>query len=453
MADFTAAFNLVTKKCGILDATYPPSIGPQLPTGRKAILSVTMPDGIVRQYGSVSSPFLDDGNAFYNEFDLQVDLAGNVYEGLYTFNYTFIESGGGQSTIQKKHSFKNNIKTISTSNAIDPFVPSFTITDETDYSVSGYTETVVRRWSSLFSIVEISHTSSDDSFNMSYLGRYYSGIYDLSLQSDLSLIDGWFRIFASYFYTEEIIIKQPMELSALIALIKALKTKRDSFLVCSDAQYNNIQADFERLMSLFNLFISSGQAALTDDLDEYIDEIVKILQRWGITGVDAVVAAAISQYDFFPNDPNAPVGSGDTRLVYSAGNGCMVSGTALGITFAKNSGVGTFTVASGRLMGSSVSGTAGDATYNSNGATNSFKLVVPVGSANANIGYATLLASLVQIFETANQGSVTDATPLVKDAGAVQTRIVAIGSNTISLVFTGIGSTYSGGWAISFITP
>ena len=76
-----------------------------------------------------------------------------------------------------------------------------------------------------------------------------------------------------------------------------------------------------------------------------------------------------------------------------------------------------------------------------------------VGWVNANIGYATMLASLSEVWETANSGSIADTTPLVKDAGAVQTRIVGIGTNTISLVCVGIGSTYSGGWLITFITP
>jgi hypothetical protein len=64
-----------------------------------------------------------------------------------------------------------------------------------------------------------------------------------------------------------------------------------------------------------------------------------------------------------------------------------------------------------------------------------------------------LLCSLVQVWDAANSGSISDATPLVMDEGAVQKRIVGIGSNTVSLVFTGIGATYSAGWLITFTNP
>jgi hypothetical protein len=235
-------------------------------------------------------------------------------------------------------------------------------------------------------------------------------------------------------------------ISSILSLISCLQAKR-LLMTCDHAQYDAISADYELIMSLFTQLVNNGQAGITSGQEDILKELLKLLKKWGCQN-DSILDEPISTVNWCLCGSGASGG----KFTYGAGNGAMVSSTVnAAASFSKSNGIGTFAVTSGFLLGGTVTGTAADATYDSNGATNSFKLVIPVK--DASVSYATLLASLVQVWDTTNSSNITDAFPLVMDMGAIQKRIVDVSSNTVSIVFTGLGSVYQGGWMITFVNP
>lgn len=236
-------------------------------------------------------------------------------------------------------------------------------------------------------------------------------------------------------------------IASILALISCFQTKRN-LLSCDHAQYDAMTADYELIMSLYGQFVSNGQAAITLGQEDILKELLKLLKKWGCQN-DAILDEPLSSVNWcLCGGGGASIG----KYTYSAGNEAMVSTTVdAAASFTKSGGVGTFTMSSGILLGGTVRGLASDAIYNSNGATDSFKLVIPVK--NADYAYATLIVPLIQVWDTSNSSGISDTFPLVLDMGAVQRRIVDISSETISIVFTGIGAMYPSGWAITFVTP
>lgn len=235
-------------------------------------------------------------------------------------------------------------------------------------------------------------------------------------------------------------------IQSILALLNCLQAKRQS-LTCNSSQYDAISADYELAMSLFTQLVSNGQADITAGQEDLLKELLKVLKRWGCQN-DSILNTDLSMVDWCLCGGSG----GGGKSTYSAGNGAMVSSSVNNaVTFSKVNGVGTFTVSSGFLLGGTVRGLLSDSTYDSNGATNSFKLVIPVK--DASVSYATLLCSQVQVWDASNGGSQSDALPMVMDSGAVQKRIVDISNNTVSIVFAGIGSVYQGGWLITFVNP
>lgn len=423
------------------------------PADIKGLLSIVYPDGITQDFSSSAlSPALSASNDFMLEQALRTDVDGAVLSGEYRFIYSAYDGATLIQTITRQVTYGYVPKVLSISENIDTLTPDLSVTDATDYSESGYDVTVNRTFS--YSAEEIDtadYISGSETVTLAVLGELYSAEYEVRLTAELiynNTDDPWFNILDEATKTITINVYKPLMIPEILALINCLYAKRKALDCCDDAQYDLISADYELVMGLFSNFVTNGQADITSGQSDLLAEMLAIFKKWGCADDGTIANEALSGYDWCLCDSG---GSGG-KYNYSAGNGAMVSSTVNNdVTFSKSSGVGTFVAATGHLLGGVVRGVAADATYDSNGATQSFKLVIPVK--DASVSYATLLCGTVQVWNATNSGSISDAEPLIKDEGAVQTRIVGIGSNTVEIVVTGIGATYSAGWLITFVNP
>jgi hypothetical protein len=419
----------------------------------KGLLKITYPDGLEQDFSSLPSPPLSASNSLKFSNDLRTDADGDIMQGEYVFVYKSYDGSTLIDTITRTVTFGYDSPELLLVQNIDTLTPDLSVADGTSYSVDGFSVTASKVWErEAPSITSTKYISGGDSVSLGIPSEFYSTVYEVKLDTSLiyaGVDDDWFNILDAVTKTITISVYEPLMIPEILALINCLYAKRKAMDCCKDAQYDLISADYELVMGLFSNFVTNGQADITSGQSDLLTEMLDIFKKWGCADDGTISDTALSGYDWCLCDGGG--GSGG-KFNYSAGNGAMVSSDVDDdVTFAKASGVGTFTAATGNLLGGVIRGVGADATYDSNGATQSFKVVIPVK--DASLAYATLLCSLVQVWDAANSGSISDATPLVMDEGAVQKRIVGIGSNTVSLVFTGIGATYSAGWLITFTNP
>lgn len=391
-------------------------------------------DGITVEYGSESQLFV----AQSTDWKRVVDLRHTSLKLTYT---AFESEYGNQVGLPQVFEFTlPETATVNITESFDLFAPLLKLVDSTTYMADGYDVSHNREWY----LEEPRFNVFDDHIVVNPV----TGEYDFVFKNTVSYTSGNITVTKIYSISGVFEIKRPIMLPEFIECLKKLFAKMNAMSCCDDAQYDIIKEDFQTAMGLFNLFVASGQVPVTADLGPIYDKIVSILRKWGLScNIDDTDTTPISTYDFCL----CPGGGGASREVYNAGNGVWIAASATGITFAKAAGVGTFSgVGSEEIFGATIQGTAGEASYDSNGATNSFKVLVP--SKNANLAGASALIASCKVYDAANISGITDATPLV-EVYDVPVHVVGIGSNTIEIAFIGIGATHSGGWAITFINP
>ncbi len=420
----------------------------------KGLLKITYPDGLEQDFSSLSSPPLSASNSLKFINDLRTDADGGIMLGVYTFVYKAYNGASLIDTITREIDYQYESKDLEISQEIDNLTPNISVNDSTDYTLDEFTYSLDRTWIHQAKAISSTKYISYNQVNSLTLGgSFYSAVYDVSLtvsiQYNKDENNSWFSIKDEITKSEIIKVYVPLMIPEILALINCLYAKRKAMECCEDAQYLLISSDYELVMGLFQNFVSNGQASITSGQSDLLTEMLAIFKKWGCADDGTIANTALANYDWCLCDG----GGGDSgKYNYDAGNGAYVSATVDNdVTFSKLAGVGTFTVGTGHLLGGTIRGTSADAVYDSDGVTQSFKIVIPVKDASA--AYSSLLLGSIQVWDASNYLNVSDSTPLVMDDGAVQKRIVGISSNTVSIVVCGIGATYSAGWVITFVNP
>lgn len=432
---------------------------------------VTYPDEITRDLGRA----LKLSSNWMASIPARTDLFGGIMQGTYTVLVERYDVGGTVPVFTETVSFDLSYDElpVTVGERWDVFAPVFQLTDTTVYSRAGYSSTTAsdRLWTANNGTHEWSLASS--SFITLYDGGYFTGDYEWSLYVEVTSVmdNNYVTLITKGTESGTKTIKSPPMLEEIYALMGCLFGKMKAKECCRDASYERMKKDYIYASSLLFNFVLGGQAGSTAQLADMLngtacqDGILTILKRWGCYD-DTISETAIAAYDFClcgsGSGSGTPVGLPDSYLAgtRSGASSAWVSSDATDDDdqweYTAASGVGTFTqnLAGSRIFGGTVLGDSTTATHTSNGATNSFKLVLPIPGlgASANIGYASALLASVQVW-SAPQSNPTASAPWVLDEGAVQKRVVDISNGTISLVFTGIGSTYASGWAITFKMP
>jgi hypothetical protein len=427
---------------------------------------VTYPDEIPRDLGKSIKLSTD----WVLSIPARTDLFGKIMQGTYTVLVERYDVGGATPTESETVSFELSYSDVpvAVGETWDVFTPMFRLTDTTIYERPGFftTAPLNRLWTAGNGQQEWSQTSL--AALTLYDGGYFTGDYEWSLDVDVTstMDNDYVTVITKEVVSGTKTIKSPPMLEEIYALMGCLFGKMKAKECCKDASYDRMKADYIYASSLLFNFVLGGQAGNTTQLADMLngtdcqDGILTILKRWGCYD-ETIANTAISAYDFcLCSDSGAGGGTATNRGWYSAGNDCLISSDATDDddqwTFAVASGVGSFTqnLAGSRIFGGTVRGDSATAAHTSNGATNSFKLVLPIPGteSTANAGYATALLAGVQVW-SAPDSNPSASSPWVLDEGSVQKRIVDISSGTISIVFAGIGATYPDGWAVTFEMP
>jgi hypothetical protein len=122
---------------------------------------------------------------------------------------------------------------------------------------------------------------------------------------------------------------------------------------------------------------------------------------------------------------------------YSAGSGCYVYASNIGVTFAKNSGTSTLTVPTGvKLYKFVVQGTSSDLQSGTN-----FIINIVTSESTQNISLATINPPIVNVINSTAQlgGSVSDTLPFIYNQNtSPQTQIIGLGSGDIGVRLIGM---------------
>lgn len=437
--------------------------GPE--TGEVRVV-VTYPDGIAHDLGKC----LSQSTNWQQKVPSRTGADGNIMQGVYSVLVERYDVGGTAPVGSEVGTFTLEYSPIaSVSENWDIFTPIFRLTDSTTYQRNGYLATApqTRAWTAANGQHQWSLPSQ--AFIELYDGGYFTGNYEWSLTVDISSVmdNNYVEVISREAISGQKTINQPIMLEEIYALMACLFGKMKAKECCKDASYEKMKNDYIYASAMLHNFILGGQAGNTTQLADMLngtacqDGILTILKRWGCYD-ETIADTAISAYDFCLCDTGGGGGGGVATLPvgYSAGNGAWVSSDATDDddkwTFAVASGVGTFTqnLAGSRIFGGTVRGDSSTASHTSNGATNSFKLVLPIpGLGNAgNLGYASALLASVQVWSSPSSNP-TASSPWVMDEGSVQKRITDISSGTVSIVLAGIGATYPSGWAVTFEMP
>lgn len=442
---------------------------------------VKFPDGITVDYGRT----LNVANDWLLGVLSRQDLAGKLMQGEYGFTVKRYNVGGtvlnGTDTGTFTLAYSN--VTPSVTESIDLFTPRIALSDDTDYGRLGLEwsiSTVLRIWRA-----DNGFTNTWSSVQPSVVlinGGTWSGNYNWTFEYNAGYdhSNGWVVLKNKSNASGSFAVKKPPMLPEISALLLCLYNKIEA--CCDNAQKDEMLADYVLANSIMHSFVLAGQASTVggNTLDsatmllmlngsECKPGILSILKKWGCADDGTIAETLLSAYDWCLCGTGSSEGGGGTPATlpggYLAGtrsgaSSAWIASDATGDderwTYAVASGVGTFTqnLAGSRIFGGTVLGDSTVATHTSNGATQSFKLVLPIpGLASlGNLGFESAFLPLVQV-RSATQANPSASAPWVHDAGSVQVRDVEIANGTVSMVFAGIGATYPDGWAIVFKMP
>lgn len=429
---------------------------------------VTYPDGIPRDFGKALKASTD----WTLTAPVRTDSDGNIMQGAYSVLVERYDVGGSTPTSSLTEEFELSYarpKPVVTKE-IDPFSPSARLVDSTDYTTAGSEWSVgtplriwsanngfTKYWTGVQSVLSLLHSG------LTWTGKYS---YSFSYNAGFTHSNGWLSLTIES-PTEEgsFVVNNPVMLEEIYALMSCLFAKMKAKECCKDASYVRMKEDYIYASSLLFNFVLGGQAGNTAQLADILngtdcqDGILTILKRWGCYD-ETIAELAISSYDFCLCDTGGSGGGGTAfqQEGYSAGNGAFVVSDATDDDdrweFSVTSGVGRFTqnLAGSKIFGGTIRGSSGISVYDANGATQSFKLVIPVPGENCNEDYATLLLANTDVFSS-HPANPTPSSPYVKQYGNVEIRLEEISDGELSFSFVNIGQTLSGGWTIVFKLP
>lgn len=441
---------------------------------------VKFPDGITVDYGRT----LNVANDWLLGVLSRQDLFGRLMQGEYGFTVKRYNVGGTVLNGTETGTFTLSYISVppEVTESIDLFTPRIAISDDTDYDRLGAewaVSTVLRIWRA-----DNGFTSTWSSVQPSVVlinGGTWSGNYTWTFEYNAGYdhSNGWVVLKNKSNASGSFVVKKPPMLPEISALLLCLYNKIEA--CCDNAQKGEMLADYVLANSIMHSFVLAGQASTVggNTLDsatmllmlngsECKPGILSILKKHGCADDGTIAETLLSAYDWCLCGTDSGGGGGTPATLpggYLAGTRSGASSAWIASdatddddqwTYAVASGVGTFTqnLAGSRIFGGTILGDSTVAAHTSNGATNSFRLVLPIpGLANlGNLGFASAFLANVQVWQ-APQTSPTASAPWVLDEGSVQKRIVDISSGTISVVFAGIGATYPDGWAVTFKMP
>jgi hypothetical protein len=431
---------------------------------------VKFPDGITVDYGRT----LTTTNDWFKSVLSRQDLFGDLMQGEYTFTVKKYNVGGTVLNSEETESFTLSYVSVApeVTETVNPFAPIINLADTTPYADLGLEweiSTLLRIWRANNGFTK-SWTSLQESFNLTSGGTWTGNYtYTFEYNAGYNHENGWIILKNKSNTSGSFVVNTPKMLPEISALLQCLYGKIT--LCCDNAQKQEMLDDYVLATSIMHNFVLAGQSSTVGDnvLDSAtVTEmltgtdckpgILSILKKWGCADDGTIAETLLSAYDWcLCGTSEGGGGAAATRQGYIAGDRCYITSDATDDDqrweFQRSAGVGTFTqnLAGSRIFGGTIRGNLADSAYNSNGATTSFKLTLPIPGELCNIDYESALLGFVNC-HAAHDGEPTDSEPWVLDQGSVQIRLVGIGDGEVSYAFANIGSEL-GDWVINFLIP
>lgn len=298
MADLSSVININavldnsvpgTPVIRIIDTSaYPGGVPPLV----KGCLLIIQPDGIPYNNTNFAAPDIQFTGGSLNQAVIPLRLATNnrFQNGGYLITYT-VQAAGYTNTVLTKTFVLNYTAPVPVlSNAFDNFTPHLTVTDATNWGVSGLSfVSVTDTWAGLIRSVTGTNqaiTGAGGTFDLAFGGSYYDAVYDISLTSIVTWqipgISSWVTIVDNFqpplqTFTTEI----PPTLAQLLTSLTILKSQLDAGINNNQVTQNLLQS-YTFAVSIYTHLIDRGQSSQLAGLSQYVYQLQMIFNN-GVT--------------------------------------------------------------------------------------------------------------------------------------------------------------------------
>jgi hypothetical protein len=267
------------------------------PSGLVGIFTITQPDGYIRT-GNIDSPDISSAGGSFS-YTLRLD---NLY-GLQCGNYTIVYSGNApgylSTNFTRTFNFEYTPVSLIMTQDFNVFTPDLGYSDDTIYTISGYTNgDITRAWTAV-STPTGTLTGSSQIFDLAYDDSYYSASYNVTLTSSLLYTNStynWLTISESITKNETACIEDPPSLSELVAQVSELRATMEE-LINTCQSFDQAKADFEYAQSLFWHIIDKAKTQDWDNIYVDLERLLSVLDNYQ-TPTCNPTNAIIPTYDF-----------------------------------------------------------------------------------------------------------------------------------------------------------
>lgn len=241
--------------------------------------------------------------------DLRLRATGGFQQGTYTITYHIVALGYDETILEKTFDLSYTSPSLVITDNFDVFMPTLSVTDDTDYDQDDMTlNSVTRSWEA--TVISVEGTNRDISatsqtFDLAYLGSYYDSQYDISLTSTAAYTleddNDWVTIEDEQEKEETLYAFIPPTIIELLEMLTTYKATIDSAnCICGTGCVDNctiLKNTYSLAVSIYTHIVERGRNGQTEGLDDYVLQLQKLLSNC-VTPLYENTNEAISAYDW-----------------------------------------------------------------------------------------------------------------------------------------------------------
>lgn len=283
-------------------SNYPTGVAAQIAGN---VTALAQPDGIVVGNDDFSDPDIYwSGSALVVvTYQLRLNSVQQFQKGGYSITYVVKCPGYDDTTLIQTFNFSYTKPTVVIGNNFDIFTPQLTVSDNTNYDVSGLSlVSVTESWSALINNVNGTNQNISGTglvFNLNYLGLFYDANYEVTLAAVATWsIDTapWVTLLAQVQLTQSFDSETPPSLSSLLSSLTFLKAQMDAAF-CDCNTYPRLFANYLLAQAIYSHLKYRGCAGDFAGLYTYVIQLQKIFNN-NVTPTPNHTNLPIPPYDF-----------------------------------------------------------------------------------------------------------------------------------------------------------
>jgi len=272
--------------------------------------AITQPDTITVTGNYITPDIYWNGTTLVTAFkECRLQATGEFEQGTYTITYHIVAPGYDETVLTKTLDLSYSTPQLVVTENFDVFIPSLTLTDDTDYTQAGMQLVYSQRaWSANVITVEGTPQSINaftQTFDLAYLGSYYDSEYDVSLLANfIYLLDApndWVQINDTLLFQEIYFAFIPPSILELLELLTTYKSTIDAAnCICGPGCVDNctiLKNTYSLAVSIYTHIVERGRANVTTGLGNYVIQLQKLLSNC-VTPDYTNTNEAIQPYDW-----------------------------------------------------------------------------------------------------------------------------------------------------------